>query len=425
MGDISREPLPGGARSKGTALKGPAEVIRLDDLTVEERADMDETRSGDEGPDDPAARAFPSPRQAPAAPMRIEPFRPTLDRLEEVDRLGEGGDRPADTPLDAAESVAEAAPAAAAAAAEEQPSAEVPGEDAVDEGVLSDTAALAVVADDPGAPEADFSEESGAMAAESAAAGDHPTIAQEFAVDEEETLVSGLGSDEAEVAVDGAGADGDAVEMCAVPTVDELVEDGEAPAAQAEPLRASSLPEDGDEAPPLTDPEEVGRVLLAVLLSAREPLSLVRMAEVCNSTQKVVEAGLRVLDAELRQRGLPLEIVQMGDGVRVSTSPAVYPYLTRLKKLKPAEKLSPAALETLAVIAYRQPVIRLEVEAIRGVKVGPMLQSLLQHKLIRVVGRADVPGKPLQYGTTQHFLERFGLRSLKDLPSIQEFRALG
>ncbi|MGA0869788.1 MAG: SMC-Scp complex subunit ScpB, partial [Planctomycetota bacterium] len=98
---------------------------------------------------------------------------------------------------------------------------------------------------------------------------------------------------------------------------------------------------------------------------------------------------------------------------------------TRLKKLKPAEKLSPAALETLAVIAYRQPVIRLEVEAIRGVKVGPMLQSLLQHKLIRVVGRADVPGKPLQYGTPQHFLERFGLRSLKDLPSIQEFRALG
>ena len=118
-------------------------------------------------------------------------------------------------------------------------------------------------------------------------------------------------------------------------------------------------------------------------------------------------------------------IVETGDALRLMTQPAVFPYLRRMRKTRKAEKLSPAALETLAVIAYRQPVIRAEVEAIRGVKVGPMLKSLLDHKLVKVTGRADVPGRPLQYGTTQVFLERFGLRSLKDLPSVQEFKTLG
>ena len=77
------------------------------------------------------------------------------------------------------------------------------------------------------------------------------------------------------------------------------------------------------------------------------------------------------------------------------------------------------------MIAYRQPVMRSEIEAIRGVKAGPMLRTLLQHKLVSVAGRADVPGRPLQYGTTPHFLERFGLASLQDLPSVKEWKNLG
>ena len=84
--------------------------------------------------------------------------------------------------------------------------------------------------------------------------------------------------------------------------------------------------------------------------------------------------------------------------------------------------MTPAALETLAIVAYRQPVIRAEIEAIRGVQVGPMLRALLDRKLIRVLGRADVPGSPLQYGTTQTFLDRFGLKSIRDLPSLKEFK---
>lgn len=335
MGDISREPLPGGPRTRGPSRKGPAEVIRLDELTVEERMETSDPRPREERDDDPANRAFPSPRMGPAAPLRTEPFGRGLDGAPSGRRFDGGKTDPAGEPP-----------------AEPSSDRSLPDEDTVE-------------------------------------GGDEPEIA--------------------------------------VPEVDDLVaaEDAEAPPPAAEPMLQLELAEDSDDAPPLTDPAEVARVLLAVLLCAREPLSVVRLAEVCNSTQKAVQAGLDELRGELRGRGFPLEVLEVADGVRLSTAPAVFPYLTRLKKLRGPEKLSPAALETLAVIAYRQPVIRAEIEAIRGVKVGPMLRSLLDHKLVKVLGRAEVPGRPLQYGTTQTFLDRFGLRSLKDLPSVQEFRSLG
>jgi segregation and condensation protein B len=375
MGDISREPLPGGARSKGPTGKGPAEVIRLDELTVEERMETPDPREREARADDPAARGFPSPRFAPAAPMRIEPFALPVAR---EDRLR--------------------------AAAEPLADSQEPEADSLDDPL---PASPEVAAPDGVGPEA---------AAEDA-------IRTELELERPEPLE--VEPPEVEDLADEVGL--------AVPEIDDLVadEDREEGAAAAEPMLQSSaaagaaVDSGSDDAPPLTDPAEVARVLMAVLLCSREPLSIVRLAEVCNSTQKSVEGGLAQLDREFRERGLPLEILAIGDGIRIATSPAVYPYLTRLKKLKPPERLSPAALETLAVIAYRQPVIRAEIEAIRGVKVGPMLKSLLDHKLVKVVGRSEVPGRPLQYGTTQVFLDRFGLRSLKDLPSVQEFRALG
>ncbi len=181
--------------------------------------------------------------------------------------------------------------------------------------------------------------------------------------------------------------------------------------------------EDDVEVPVLTDPAEAARLLLPVLLAAREGLSLVRLAEVMNCTQKNLIAAMAQLQQDLGP--IPLEVRLEGDRMRVLTGEEVHPYLQRLRGVKKKERLSPAALETLAVIAYRQPVIRAEIEAIRGVKAGPVLRTLLEHKLIRVVGRADVPGRPLQYGTSEPFLERFGLQSLKDLPSIREFKHLG
>lgn len=180
-----------------------------------------------------------------------------------------------------------------------------------------------------------------------------------------------------------------------------------------------------DAAPVLTEPDEVARVLLAVLLLAREPVSFLRLAQACNCTQQAVRDGLARLEQQLRASGLPLEVALAGETARVLTLPEVFPYLQRFKGIRKAERLSPAALETLAVIAYRQPVMRSEIEAIRGVKAGPMLRTLLEHKLIAITGRAEVPGRPLQYGTTQRFLDRFGLRSLDELPSPKELKSLG
>lgn len=179
-----------------------------------------------------------------------------------------------------------------------------------------------------------------------------------------------------------------------------------------------------EDPPPLKDPEELAKVLFSVLLVNREPISKLRLAQTCGASQRAVVRGLDALDASLRDAGFPVQVSRVGESVRLLTSPEVFPYLKRLGGVKKAERLSPAALETLAVVAYRQPVMRGEIEAIRGVKVGPTLRTLLDHKLVDVVGRADVPGRPLQYGTTQHFLDRFGLPSLKELPSVREFKSL-
>ncbi len=187
-------------------------------------------------------------------------------------------------------------------------------------------------------------------------------------------------------------------------------------------------PEDDDGLPPvpeLQDAAEVARVVFVLMLTSREGLSMLRLAQACNTSQKLVEQALGLLQDQLRTAGMPVELARTGDTVKWLSAPATFPYLQRLRGVKKLEKLSPAALETLAVIAYRQPVMRGEIEAIRGVKAGPMLRTLLQHKLVKVTGRADVPGRPLQYGTTPQFLERFGIGSLQELPSVKEWKNLG
>jgi segregation and condensation protein B len=98
------------------------------------------------------------------------------------------------------------------------------------------------------------------------------------------------------------------------------------------------------------------------------------------------------------------------------TEPELAPVIGRLRSEPRPERISAAALETLAIIAYRQPVSKAEIEAIRGVQAGPVLRSLVDRGLVRITGRADLPGQPLLYGTTKEFLERFGLSALKDLP---------
>jgi segregation and condensation protein B len=213
------------------------------------------------------------------------------------------------------------------------------------------------------------------------------------------------------------------------PTIDAAA----AAAALAAEAEAVEIEEDlgpGDDeglppVPELADAAAVAKVVFVLMLTSREGLSLLRLAQACNTTQKVVAEALDLLQADLQGLGLPVELARTGDVVKWMSGPDTFAYLQRLRGVKKLEKLSPAALETLAVIAYRQPVMRSEIEAIRGVKAGPMLRTLLQHRLVKVTGRADVPGRPLQYGTTQQFLERFGLASLQELPSIKEWKNLG
>jgi len=234
-------------------------------------------------------------------------------------------------------------------------------------------------------------------------------------------------------------ADSDSAEAADAPdSPDELAErdDGvdadeaaAAVAAEAEVAEVEQvLAEDDDglpAVPELSDVPAVAKTVFVLMLTSREGLSLLRLAQACNTSQKLVEDAIVLLQDQLRGLGLPVELQRVGDTVRWVSGAETFAYLQRLRGVKKLEKLSPAALETLAVVAYRQPVMRSEIEAIRGVKAGPMLRTLLQHKLVKVTGRADVPGRPLQYGTTQHFLDRFGLVSLQDLPSIKEWKNLG
>jgi segregation and condensation protein B len=222
--------------------------------------------------------------------------------------------------------------------------------------------------------------------------------------------------------------DADAPELPA-PEVDA----GAAAAAIAAEADTAEIEEDlgGDDdeglpaVPELADAAAVAKMVFVLMLSSREGLSLFRLAQACNTTQKLVEEALALLQQQLQGLGLPVELARTGDAVKWMSTAETFPYLQRLRGVKKLEKLSPAALETLAVIAYRQPVMRSEIEAIRGVKAGPMLRTLLHHKLVKVTGRSEVPGRPLQYGTTPQFLERFGLASLQELPSIKEWKSLG
>lgn len=231
---------------------------------------------------------------------------------------------------------------------------------------------------------------------------------------------------------DGAAAS-EPAEAAAAEALAAPVDAGEAAAAVAAEAETAEIEEDlaaGDDeglpaVPELADASAVARMVFVLMLTSREGLTLFRLAQACNTTQKLVEEALGVLRDQLQNLGLPVELARTGDTVKWMSGADTFPYLQRLRGVKKLEKLSPAALETLAVIAYRQPVMRSEIEAIRGVKAGPMLRTLLHHKLVKVTGRSEVPGRPLQYGTTQQFLERFGLSSLQELPSIKEWKSLG
>ena len=169
------------------------------------------------------------------------------------------------------------------------------------------------------------------------------------------------------------------------------------------------------------DQAEKRRIVEALILSSAEPISAARLAEVipyCKpaKAQELVEE----LNAEYIKHGRAFEICEIAGGYQLRSLPEFAPYLQQILKNRPL-RLSRAALETLAIVAYQQPVTRAEVEDVRGVDCGAVLRGLLERRLVRMLGKKDEPGRPILYGTSSGFLEVFGLRSLKELPTLREF----
>jgi segregation and condensation protein B len=171
---------------------------------------------------------------------------------------------------------------------------------------------------------------------------------------------------------------------------------------------------------------ELKAILEAVLFVSPEPVPVARLMSIVGTVSKpeVVQA-LGILTHDLDQDGRGIQLVQVAGGYRLVTKQEYGPWLKRMDKAKAAQKLSRSALESLAIIAYKQPLVRSEIEEIRGVETSGVLRTLCERKLVRIVGRKDVPGRPIMYGTTKFFLEHFGLQDLSQLPPLREFKELG
>jgi len=169
---------------------------------------------------------------------------------------------------------------------------------------------------------------------------------------------------------------------------------------------------------------EQRRIAEALILAAAEPVSAQRLAEIVPGVRAAeVRELVGELNAEYAEQRRAFEVVEAAGGYQVRTLGEFAPYLQQTLATRPL-RLSPAALETLAVVAYRQPVTRAEVEHVRGVDVGAVLRSLIERRLVRIAGHREVAGRPLLYATTRRFLEVFGLARLEDLPTLRDLEEL-
>lgn len=170
----------------------------------------------------------------------------------------------------------------------------------------------------------------------------------------------------------------------------------------------------------MTD-EELARAIEAVLLVAVEPVSGSLLAELFEEPIERVESTCRSLSQSYGEQGHGFVLAEIAGGFRYQTHPELAPYVERFANRDVSHRLSTAALETLAIIAYRQPVSRVQISSLRGVNVDGVVRLLEQRGYISAVGKADAPGQAVLYGTTELFLERLGLASIDDLPAVEDF----
>lgn len=187
---------------------------------------------------------------------------------------------------------------------------------------------------------------------------------------------------------------------------------------------ADLQPQPQDELPqPIPDiPPTVESVVEAVLFASDEPLSADKLADITETTSKQIKQHIQTLNDKYAANNNAFRINQLAGGFQMMTLSCYGHWLKKLLRARDDGKMSPAALETLAIIAYKQPVIRADIEAIRGVAAGELIRSLMYKGLVKITGRAEVLGRPMLYGTTKKFLEIFGLNTLKDLPKIEELK---
>lgn len=172
--------------------------------------------------------------------------------------------------------------------------------------------------------------------------------------------------------------------------------------------------------------DELRQAVYALLFVSDRPLSAGRLAEALGDIETdIVGNLLEELGQELEAKTQPYTLREIAGGYQLVTQPTYAPLIRRLFQIKKSRRLSRAILETLAIIAYKQPATRAEVEAIRGVSVSYAFEALLEKRLIKIAGVAETPGRPKLYRTTDEFLIHFGMKNLKELPSVEELREMG
>ena len=169
---------------------------------------------------------------------------------------------------------------------------------------------------------------------------------------------------------------------------------------------------------------ELAAILEALLFVSGDPLSFDRIHEVVGGERERLMFVLLEMKKGWEQADRGLSIIEVAGGYQMVTRPEVSPWVKALERVKITTRLTRPGLETLAVIAYRQPATRAEIESIRGVDAAGVLRTLMERKLVKIVGRKEVPGRPMMYGTTRQFLEYFGLSDLTALPTLKEMADL-
>jgi segregation and condensation protein B len=169
---------------------------------------------------------------------------------------------------------------------------------------------------------------------------------------------------------------------------------------------------------------EAAATVEAILFASGSPLPAAKIARLGNlSGQGAVKNAIKLLNARYERTGCTFSIQSIAGGYQMLTHSRYHEVVSRLFQSRSRMRLSQASMETLAIVAYRQPILRADIEAIRGVGCGDLLHGLMEKQLIKIVGRAQVLGRPMLYGTTRRFLEVFGLGSLESLPKVQELPA--